>query len=366
MTTAIRTFDPTNALVVEGRLPDDLRGSFLQAGPSPHTRFGDGPHLFCGVLLENGTARRHREAMPVRRDVPLGPVPSLAPSIWPAAPDVPDCPGSAAIARPVCEAGTGEWHTVATYPGLGHAEHLVAAADGTVLRAEPFALDGAPFMEAVAVTRRFLVVLDLPYVYSRAADLIGARLPYTWREDRAARVGLLPREGGEPRWFDVDPCYVPRVVNAFEDGDTVVLEAFRRSTGLYRWTFDQGSGAVSGSPVQIPSETVIVDERVTGRRHRYLFGCLDGAALIRHDLANGSSRTSQAMPGRRASALVFAPDPRSDAEGTGWLLALVRDSARGSCELGVHDALDLSLVAVVHLPLPPPTARRAAWRHWVR
>ena len=61
-----------------------------------------------------------------------------------------------------------------------------------MLRAEPFALDGAPYMEAVAVTRRFLVVFDLPYVYSRTADLIGVRLPYTWREDRAARVGLLP------------------------------------------------------------------------------------------------------------------------------------------------------------------------------
>ena len=41
-----------------------------------------------------------------------------------------------------------------------------------------------------------------------------------------ARVGVMPRDGGDAdvRWFDVDPCYVFHPMNAFDDGDTVVVD----------------------------------------------------------------------------------------------------------------------------------------------
>ena len=56
-----------------------------------------------------------------------------------------------------------------------------------------------------------------------------ATLPYSWDPDYPARLGLLPREGGsdDVRWFDIDPCFVFHTLNAYEDGDTVVVDVVR-------------------------------------------------------------------------------------------------------------------------------------------
>ena len=54
-------------------------------------------------------------------------------------------------------------------------------------------------------------------------------LPYSWDPDYPARLGLLPREGGpdDVRWFEIDPCFVFHTLNAYEDGDTVVVDVVR-------------------------------------------------------------------------------------------------------------------------------------------
>ena len=71
----------------------------------------------------------------------------------------------------------------------------------------------------------------------------------------------MPRSGGDAdvRWFDVDPCYVFHPMNAFDDGDTVVVDVprhptmFKRSNvgpndggvpTLERWTIDLSAGKV--------------------------------------------------------------------------------------------------------------------------
>jgi 8'-apo-carotenoid 13,14-cleaving dioxygenase len=413
MVTAVRALDPKTALAVgttgpspmdgplpvEGVLPEGLDGCLLQAGPHPVVAAASGgnvvagPHVLSGIRLSADGARWYRATVPVRRGEPLGPIPALAPSLWPAVPHLggPDEPGLAALARPVREAGGAEWHTVATYPGLDYAEHLIAGPDGRVVHASAFALTGAPLMYATAITRRYVVVLDLPVTYSRAADLIGARLPYTWRPGRPARVGLLPRTAGaaaEPRWLPIDPCYVVDVVNAYDDGDRVVLDAgwqARACTGspdspdspglldspgspaaprVRRLTLDAGTGAVRVRSLPEALETGTVDERVSGRRHRYVFGTTaGGGALACHDLAEGTTRLAAPGPGWRVGPPVFAPDERRAEEGAGWIVVIARHAGRRSCELRVIDALDPAGPprAVVRLPVALPADRRTAW-----
>ena len=60
----------------------------------------------------------------------------------------------------------------------------------------------------------------------------GNRLPvmlYRWAPERQARVGVMPREGtaADIRWFEVQPCYVFHPLNAYDDGDRVVLDVVR-------------------------------------------------------------------------------------------------------------------------------------------
>ena len=41
-------------------------------------------------------------------------------------------------------------------------------------------------------------------------DLAVQPFPFRWDDDTGARVGVMPRNGGDAdvRWFDVEPCYV--------------------------------------------------------------------------------------------------------------------------------------------------------------
>jgi carotenoid cleavage dioxygenase len=297
------------------------------------------------------------------------------------------------MARPVHDQPTGVWHTIATYSGLDYAEHLVAADDGTILRADPFPLAGAPLIQGIALTDRYVVVLDLPVVYSRAAALIGLRFPYRWQPDRPARIGLLPRHAGaaSPRWFPVDPCYVHQVANAYEDGDRVVLDAVRhdrafdpthtdlaRPPRTYRWTLDLTTGAVSEGELSRCStlqaglrpgalDTATVDQRVRGRRHRYLYGTVSGPsgdALVCRDLATRRSQVHPLGAGMQAGPLVFVPrTPDHGAEGAGWLLALVEDTREARSAVLVVDALDLAgpPQAVVHIPVAMSQSGHATW-----
>lgn len=390
-------------LPVDGELPRALHGSFLQAIshpaaclPAGRQQADIGPRILTGVRIDDGVARWFRAGPPPQPGHPLGPVPALAPSVWLAEPGRPAGTGTAPItmARPVRETGSPRWHTVVCHPGLGYAEYLVVAPGGEVLRATPFALDGAPLMHAMALTRRFVVVFDLPVCYLDAAALVGARFPYSWRPRRPARVGLIPRWGGdaaEPRWFAIDPCYIFQSANAYDDHDRVVLDAtayprafdsameFAHEPAgpprLCRWVFDLRSGTVRTRPLlaftpagrEPGPEVAVVDDRVRGRRHRYLFGTAGdpriGAVLVRLDLPAGAVASWRFGPGLVPGEPVFVPAADFRAEGAGWLIVAVEDPARRRSDLMVFDALDVAAppLATVRLPVSLPVAGRTTW-----
>jgi carotenoid cleavage dioxygenase len=232
------------------------------------------------------------------------------------------------------------------------------------------------------------VVLDLPVVYRHAAALVGARFPYTWQPGRPARIGLLPRRPGPsddtagPRWFPIEPCYVFDTVNAYDEDGGVVLDAVwharafddpgrdaARPSHVRRWRLDLDTGEVTTRMIPQAGETAVVDERVGGHRHRYLFGVAGartcGAELRRHDLATGTTLV-RGLGGGPVGRPVFAPDPGRAVEGAGWIVLLAEDAAGRRGDLLVFDALDLAGPprAVVRLPHGLPVTRHATWlRH---
>ncbi|GAA3820969.1 carotenoid oxygenase family protein [Sphaerisporangium flaviroseum] len=369
-------------LRVDGLLPLGLDGVLVLTGPrpgGPARPYGSaGPSSLSGVRLGGGTARWHRAAAEKLDGHPL--VQARGSALWsrPAGPS-PDGPCAASVALPVQDRAAGEWHTVATYPGLDLAEHLVIGPDGGVRDWRPFALDGAPLMQAVALTERFVVVFDLPVTYRRAAAMVGAASPYRWQRDRPARIGLLPRHGGgEPQWFPIAPCFVSHAVNAYDDGGSVVVDAVRHdrafdastrdrdgATGsprVHRWTLDIAGGTARERELTGPLDLASADPRRTGLRHQLIFGRDPGGrALIGHDLAAESTQVRELGPGWRAGRPVFVP--RGVAEGDGWIVALATNAALGMSELLVLDAMNLAgrPQAVVHLPVIPPAAQHTTW-----
>ncbi|WP_067815024.1 carotenoid oxygenase family protein [Actinomadura kijaniata] len=361
---------------VVGALPDALNGCYAQAVshptvPGSHGDMLAGPPLLAGVRIAAGGARWLRGRFPVTRSRPLAPVPALAPAIWPRHPrdDDPDAPAPAAFARPARAADAPAWHTVATCPGLDHAEHLVVGPDGTVLSAEPFPLDGAPLVCMVAATRDHLVIFDSGAAHSPAAALIGARAGETARPGRAPRLGVLRHDHAgrhAPRWIDVPRRTVVEVVNAYDDGRHIVVDVVTRGPSrVTRWRLDPADGLLVGERAVGAATAAAVDPRVSGRRHRHLFATRnEGGATVRcHDLAGGGERVAALGPGWRVGAPVFAPDPRRpDMEGAGWIVAVARHPGQARWELRVFDALDPARSpAAVRLPAPLDADLSRTW-----
>lgn len=79
-------------------------------------------------------------------------------------------------------------------------------------------------MHDFALTEKYVVIFDLPITFDPAGAERGDIVPYVWNEKHPTRVGLLPRAGGEVRWFEVDPVYYSHTLNAYDEGSSVVVD----------------------------------------------------------------------------------------------------------------------------------------------
>lgn len=371
--------DKKLGLVVDGVLPADLDGTFLQGRPHPAS--GSTPLLVDGIRLSGGKAERFRAADTKSQPCPFGPVPRLAEPVHMAGSA--DCGGSSMAAWPVADVAGPEWHTVVTSPDRDHAEHLVVDAMGEVVHGASFPLANAPLVHTIAVTARHLVVLDLPVAYRRAADMVGERSPYVWQSDRGARIGLVPRsteESAAPVWFDVEPGFAFQVVGAYEDGDRVVVDAVWHprafdqpvaalseagsAAPVVRWTLDPRTGDAPAQRLTGPVRHAVAAPAGAGLpEHLFTVSSAKGGAVLsRHDVATGDVLTHELGSGLVAGQPVIVR--KADEDGGAWLLLPVERVTTRDLELLVVDAADPAAgpVAVVRVPGGPRPGVRALWR----
>jgi carotenoid cleavage dioxygenase len=200
----------------------------------------------------------------------------------------------------------------------------------------------------------------------------------------------LGGDGSQVRWSALEePCYVFHGVNAFRDGDHVVVDVCRLASIFdggalggeltqRRWTVPAAGGTVVDDVVvpadDDPGELPSRDPRKVGRRHRHSYlvqtrphpTAVDLGGLIKHDHDTGRRTVWDPGPTRHSGEWLFVPDPGSGPDGAddeGWLLAYVHDEATGRSELAVVDATDVAAgpVATVALPQRVPYGFHAAW-----
>jgi carotenoid cleavage dioxygenase len=100
--------------------------------------------------------------------------------------------------------------------------------DGRAQGMRDVPLPGPRLPHDLAFTERFLIVNDLPLYWDPAEIARGVYRP-RFHRDVPSRFGIVPRgcDPNEPvRWFEAAPTYVLHWINAFERGDEVVLDGF--------------------------------------------------------------------------------------------------------------------------------------------
>jgi carotenoid cleavage dioxygenase len=426
VTEEVTAFD----LPVTGRIPAELCGRYLRNGPNPlgiddpsasHLFLGEG--MLHGVRLRDGKAEWYRNRWVRSRKVAahLGeewrPGPVFQKLDW--APNT-HVISHAGRTLALIEAGprpyelsyeldtlgpydfdgglpggytahtkrdprTGELHAIAYFFGWQYVQYIVADARGAITRTVNIPVSDGPMVHDFALTQRYVVVYDLPITFDLDLALGGALLPYAWNEAHPARIGLLPRDGEDVQWFTIDPCFVFHTLNAFDDGEKVVVDLVKfpkmLQNGLLednpppvldRWTIDPVAGRVTQRTLDDrPQEFPRVDERRVSLPHRYGYtvsgdALLDGKvgeAMLKHDYLRGSTEIRPLGRGSYVGEAVFAPSAPDSAEDDGHVMALMYDAARGATDLLILAAQDFTgkPVATVHLPVRVPLGFHGSW-----
>ena len=263
-----------------------------------------------------------------------------------------------------------------------------ADASGELIKSVAIDLPSPVIMHDFAVSRRHVVFFDLPAVFDLDAMLAGGPA-IEWDPDNGARIGIMDRQALElgVRWIEVEPFYVFHFLNAYDDGDTVVVEGCRSdrlnvsfgddSVGdtvrpsLHRWRINPTSGTVSEETLDDrAADFPRINDSFAGLEHRYGYlghtrswveneVVFDG--VTRHDLHEGTSVTHVYGEHSVCGEAVFAPDPDRSEEDAGWLLNFVSDQNSTQSDLVILDAQEMSEVARVHLPRRVPFGFHGNW-----
>ncbi|MFF2776014.1 carotenoid oxygenase family protein [Streptomyces sp. NPDC058052] len=425
-------------LPVTGRIPAHLDGRYLRNGPNPLGIEDPAAHIWTlgagmvhGVRIRDGRAEWYRNRWvrsgavadrlgEPRRGTPVDERSDISPNVQVAAVDgrtyalieggilpyeltyeldtVGPCAlgatpeGYSANAHSLFDPRRGELHSLAFLYGSEHVQHIVMDATGTVRRTTTVHVPGNPYMHDFALTEHFVLLYDSPVVFSPAHLVTG--VPYAWDARRAARVGVMPREGGEVRWFELAPHLVGHTLNAHERGNELVVDVVRHPAGidlrdigssrptLDRWTIDLATGTVKEERLDDRiQEFPRLNPLFSGLPHRYgytaaveLYAPPAGPdddrpdegfsnALLKHDLRRGIVEAHEFGRDGAVGEGVFVAAESPTAEDDGYVMAYVFDPPRGATDLVILAAQDFGgePVARIHLPVRVPLGLHGNW-----
>ena len=327
-------------------------------------------------------------------------------------------------AHPKRDPVTGELHAVSYNPMCGNRiQYTVTGIDGRVRRAVNIRLMSQTMMHDFSLTERYVVIYDMPVVldlgaasssravraaakpvnrlvsrFSAPDALVRAvirgsertrggvtSMPYRWAPEKAARIGLLPRDSALPEdvtWFEVPQCYMFHPLNAYDDNGRVILDVVRHPsvfttgrrlfepTSLDRWTVDLTTGRVSTHRIDDQvQEFPRVDERRVSRKHRFGYTVnsvvtSDGAvprAILRHDFETGDIRRVTFGDHDEPGEFVFVPAHEDADEDDGVVMGFVYRGADDRSDLVLLDGRTLETVGTVHVPVRVPHGFHGNW-----
>ena len=298
-------------------------------------------------------------------------------------------------AHPKVDAETGEMMFFGYSALAPVVQYSVVNAAGELVSTVPVKLRRAVTMHAFAITARHPIFMELPATFNMGRMSRGEPL-LKYEPDLGSRFGILPRHGrtDDVRWFDAPACFVFHTLNAWDDGDEVVLVACRLSeypdivgtspakqaaasssspnampldtpSALYEWRFNLATGAVREKPLDdLRSDFPRINDHRLGRSTRYGYTmALDMHALVKYDLQRGTSVRHDFGPGQFAGEGVFVASPDAQQEDDGWLVTYVFDAADEKSELAVIDARNFSSppIARVRIPARIPFGFHGIW-----
>ncbi|HEX7669079.1 MAG TPA: carotenoid oxygenase family protein, partial [Polyangiaceae bacterium] len=422
-------------LEVEGAIPPELEGLYLRNGSNP--KHGDPGHWFIGNGMVHGVRLKGGKAVWYRNRYIQTPLVDPAPAD--AGAGVVGLPGNLETDANVSvidhagkllalgevgfpfELSPEDLSTVGPYDFAGKLDSWMTAhpkidpvtgemlffgygavppyltfhrADsaGVLTRSEVIAsLDSPVMMHDFQITQTKVIFMDLPIVFDLKMAIAGEKFPFRWDGSHAARIGVMPRDGGDAdvRWIPIETCFIFHTMNAYDDADgNVVLEAcrypelwldgpdgFDAFPHLHRYTIDSVKGTAKLEQLDDRlTEFPQIDRRRMSRDYRYGYSLwLDDpngqdhpngvGGIVKWDRKTDSSVVHAILPGVQPDEAFFVASPASDAEDAGWLMTYVYDRRTDRSSLYIIDARDMTAppIAKIKLPFRVPFGFHGVW-----
>lgn len=435
---------------VRGSIPQDLAGHFLRVGPNPvhifseeayHTFDGDG--MIHAIEFAQGKARyRNRfvqtEGYKLEQErgdwvykgmnSMLDPTPSRVPegaptnknlantafayhnnTLYalhePSQPTVIKLPGLETegvvdfngklkhpfTAHPKVDQSTGEMMTFGYAFQAPFVSYSVINKDGELVHSTPITIEKPVFMHDFAVSEKYSLFLDFPITLDIERAIAGGPA-LGYEEEHGSRIGIMPRYGTDEdvRWFTVKPGVVVHTANAWDEDDTVVLQASRSKTAdiigagtgagdrlrdtqgqLYEWRINLATGDVQEGPISNEHcDFTRVNDNYACHKTRYVYAAVfnperpftfDG--VMKHDNDSNTDVTYDYGPNRYGGEAVFAPKIDAGAEDDGYLVSFIHDESNNQSECLIIDAQNVAAgpVATIVMPFRVPYGFHAGW-----
>jgi carotenoid cleavage dioxygenase len=269
--------------------------------------------------------------------------------------------------------------------------------DGELVHQIPIDLLGPRAPHDLTITERFTILHDFPFFHDVGVLRERGYRVARFHAELPTRFGVVPRRGtpDQLRWFEFEPCYVLHMVNAWEEGDWIVMDGCRQPdptierrpqdgalasmlgylrirAHLHRWRMNLRTGETSEAPLDDRNvEFPLPDTDLYGVKTRYSYcqhlprdmHTVDFRSLVKYDHLDGSAVCFDYGPGWNGGETVFARRPGTASEDDGYLITIVssEETLRSECWVLAARSVERGPIARIPLPARVPLGFHAKW-----
>ncbi len=251
----------------------------------------------------------------------------------------------------------------------------------------PVPLPGPRLPHDMAFTENFAILNDFPLFWDPELLAQGKHV-VRFHRDMPSRFAIIPRRGNpeDIRWFEADPTFVLHFLNAYEDGDEIVLDGYfqdepmprnfdgapagyermmsyldqyKMGTHLHRWRFNLVTGKTTEQRMDDRVlEFGMFNQRYASKPYRYAYSAVQVPGIflfngyVKHDLVTGESWQIGLPEGQFASEAPFAPRINAKDEDDGYLVSFITNENTQRSEIVLIDCKRFADGPVCRIELP--------------
>ncbi|WP_417450318.1 carotenoid oxygenase family protein [Kordiimonas sp.] len=296
-------------------------------------------------------------------------------------------PADGISAHPKVDEATGEMLFFNYSKNAPFMHYGVVGADNELKHYIPVELPGPRLPHDMGFTENYSILGDFPLFWDPEGLKHGFHTSRFF-PDMPSRFAIIPRFGdvSDIKWFEAAPTYMLHWMNAYEEGDEVVLDGYFQEEPypkpleglppgaglmmafldehsfkpkLHRWRFNLKTGETKEERLDDRIlEFGSFNQKIAGRRGRYLYstttrpGWFLFTGVVKHDLDTGKSWSCDFGKGRFGSEAPFVPRLNAKTEDDGYLISFITDMVEDRSECVLLDAQHVEAGPVCRIILP--------------